>query len=421
MSDQQRWDSLACNGNAFVKTPHLDRMAGEGVNCRNSFTPWPVCTPARATMWTGLYPHAHEITYNVYGVDDIIGEVSPCPRTLFHILKEHGYTTAHFGKWHLGEENPGTFDCWDSFNSVMPHWIPGERYEGKWRPHDHEDKLVEFLTQQAGKENPFMAVVGFYPPHNPYEAPVEYMDMYRGKGIPNPGYYACVTALDDIVGRIDASLRELGIAENTMVVYFSDHGDHFGYRGKDHKWDCRDDSIRVPMIFKYPGTIPAGNTLDQFVGLEDLMPTILDYAGIDCDDLRLHGRSMRPLLEQEPTDWRDAYFVQNYNAVARLQQRCVRTDRWKLVLSDMEGSMNAYRSHAPNALFNIETDPEEESEMNLYEDFARRIKCRDYLPEHRDTIIALINRLRARAEETGDRLGLRICRRALKQVESKGA
>jgi choline-sulfatase len=370
-------------------------------------------------MWTGVYPHAHEVTYNVYDVDDIIGEVSPCPRTLFHILKDHGYATAHFGKWHLGDENPGTFDCWDSFNSVLPHWIPGERYEGKWRPHDHEEKLVDFLKEQAGKEDPFMAVVGFYPPHNPYEAPVEYMDMYRGKGIPNPGYYACVTALDDIVGRIDAILRELGIAENTMVIYFSDHGDHFGYRGKDHKWDCRDDSIRIPMLFKYPGTIPAGNTLNQFVGLEDLMPTILDYAGIDRGDMPLHGGSMRPLLEQQETDWRSAYVIQNYNAEARLQQRCVRTDRWKLILSDIEGSMANYRSHAPNALFNLETDPEEESEMNLYEDFTKRIKFRDYLPEHRDTIVKLIAMLRDHSERIGDALGLKICRRAIKQMERK--
>ena len=95
-------------------SPHLDRLAGEGVMFRHCFTPWPVCTPARATMWTGLYPHAHGVIDNVYGIDDALQTVARTPVNLFDLLKQQGYATAYFGKWHLGNKNPGAFDVWES-------------------------------------------------------------------------------------------------------------------------------------------------------------------------------------------------------------------------------------------------------------------------------------------------------------------
>ena len=117
-SDQQRWDSLGCNGNEFVSTPHLDKMAQEGANFKNSYTCWPVCTPVRATMWTGVYPHRHRIRYNVYNVDNVLKEMSRENHTLFEILRENDYTTAYFGKWHSGDEDPGMFDVWEGLNSM---------------------------------------------------------------------------------------------------------------------------------------------------------------------------------------------------------------------------------------------------------------------------------------------------------------
>ena len=97
ISDQQRWDSLGCNGNDFVKTPYLDEFSKEALNFKNSFTPFPVCTPARATMWTGVYPHAHGLIHNRYGIDDVINYESKIPTTVFEMLQNAGYTTAYLG------------------------------------------------------------------------------------------------------------------------------------------------------------------------------------------------------------------------------------------------------------------------------------------------------------------------------------
>jgi arylsulfatase A len=115
MSDQQRLDTLGCYGNKFVETPSLDNVATEGARFANCFTPWPVCTPARASMWTGVYPHAHGVIENVYGSDDALESIALVSGTVFDKLKESGYATAYFGKWHLGEKNPVAFDVWEGF------------------------------------------------------------------------------------------------------------------------------------------------------------------------------------------------------------------------------------------------------------------------------------------------------------------
>ena len=118
ISDQQRWDSLGCNGNYFVNTPNLDAMATRGANFQLPFTPFPVCTPARASMWTGVHPNKHGVIYNRYGIDDVISYESKTKTTLFEMMRGSGYTTAYFGKWHLGEKNSGRFDVWKGFNTV---------------------------------------------------------------------------------------------------------------------------------------------------------------------------------------------------------------------------------------------------------------------------------------------------------------
>jgi choline-sulfatase len=111
MPDQQRADSVSAYGNAFCATPVLDALARRGVRFANACTTFPLCTPARGSMWTGLYPHAHGVSGNVYGVPDVFADRAKVKRTLFHALRDAGYATAYFGKWHLGEANPGTFDA----------------------------------------------------------------------------------------------------------------------------------------------------------------------------------------------------------------------------------------------------------------------------------------------------------------------
>ena len=211
MSDQQRWDSLGCNGNTFVSSPHIDRLAAEGVRCENSFTPWPVCTPARATMWTGVYPHQHKLKFNSYRMSNLFEDVSYERRTVFDALKEDDYTTAYFGKWHLGDDVPPMFDVWEGFNSLGGHWVDG-RKDGVYKPDLQTNQLIKFLEKQANADKPFIAVNGFYPPHDPYTAPKRFYERYRGRGIPFAGYYAAVSALDHNVGRTMEALDRLGSA-----------------------------------------------------------------------------------------------------------------------------------------------------------------------------------------------------------------
>lgn len=357
-SDQHRADAMGCAGSAFVQTPNLDRLATEGVRFQNAYTPWPVCTPARATMWTGVYPHAHRIIDNVYDIDNAFESVGAVKRTVFDQLRQAGYLTAHFGKWHLGDGHPPFFDIWEeSFNSRVGHWVDG-RLDGQYRPTVQTDACIAFLRDQAadGNNQPFVMVQSYYPPHDPFTAPARFYEPYRHKGVPFAGYYAAVTALDHEIGRILDTLDATGLREDTIVLYYSDHGETFRYRPEgEHKFVCTDDSIRIPMLISWPGTIAAGAVRTDLVGLQDLTPTLLDFAGAPplspC-----HGHSLKPMLDGWPVpDWRRAFYVQTITHVSALHQRAWLSEGWKLIVSD-DGN---------HELFNRHADPEEE--INVFE------------------------------------------------------
>ena len=413
-ADQQRWDSLACNGNVFTSTPHVDAIAASGANCINSFTPWPVCTPARATMWTGVYPHQHRIQYNTYGTDNLLKETAREQRTVFESVREAGYQTAYFGKWHLGDENPGMFDVWEGFNSLGGHWVD-DRRDGVYKPDQQTDHLIEFLDQHAGNQTPFLAVNAFYPPHDPYTAPKRFYEPYRGKGVPFAGYYAAVSAIDDNVGRVSAALERLGIAEDTVLVYYSDHGDMFGYRGADHKFTCHDDSIHVPLMIRWPGRIDAGREIHEFVGLQDLMPTILEWAEIAAPEY-LHGTSIVPLLSGTNVPWREAYYVENITNRPEMEQRCIRTRDWKLILTRQMHMLNRYSG--AHELYDLTNDPEEE--LNLYltprKDNHNRYR---HVPPHDDVVRDLAGLLAREAEAIDDPLGVELARMCLLEMSKR--
>lgn len=417
MSDQQRWDTLGCNGNCFTQTPNLDELAAGGVRCINSFTPYPVCTPARATMWTGVFPHQHGVTMNVYEISDALAEFSHEKRTLFESMQAAGYTTAYFGKWHLGEDQPAYMDVWEGWNSGVTHWVDGE-IDGVYRPDLQTDQLIEFMRGQVNAGKPFLAVNGYYPPHNRYTAPKRFYEPYRGKGILRAGYYAAVSNLDYNVGRIVAALDELGLRENTILVYYSDHGEHFYYRDlATAKFACHEDAIRVPFIISGPGIIPQGLELHEYIGLEDLMPTVLEWAGVEVPD-HLHGRSLVPLLNGqtgEDLGWRESYYVQNRLKRDNVMQRAIRTDRWKLILSE---SRNLRGYAVDGYLYDLENDPEEE--LNLYTP-PRKQKADQYLhySDHTDQIVELAQKLRGHAEAIHDDTGVDIADLCLLEMRKR--
>ena len=157
--------------------------------------------------------------------------------------------------------------------------------------------MIDFLQGLRGERRPFFLVQAYRPPHEPYTAPERDLRLYRGKGIFRPGYYASVTALDRCVGEILKTLEDIGALNDTLVIYTSDHGEHFNYRARNNKSTGHDDSIRIPLIAAWTGRIAPGKTVRGAVGLQDVTPTLLDFAGCEIPDY-LHGRSLRLLMEE---------------------------------------------------------------------------------------------------------------------------
>jgi len=397
MPDQQRMDSLGCYGNVFTRTPHVDRLAAAGTRLDSAFCAWPVCTPSRASMWTGAYPSAHGIIDNVYGIDNAFATIGRIRTTLFDGLGEAGYHRAHFGKWHLGEAKPPFFDVWEEcFNSRQGHWVDGKK-DGTYRPDVQTDAMVAFFERQGESRQPFIAVQGYYPPHDPFTAPARFYAPYRGKGVPFAGYYAAVSALDHCTGRIVEALERTGLRRNTIVIYYADHGETFLYRKDgEHKFVCHEEAIRIPFILSCPGLVPEGAVIQEPVSLVDLMPTILDYAGLPAS-APAHGRSLRPLLEgRKPADWPDDVYVQNITHGSGTEQRCLRTATKKLIAS----------AAGAHELYDLEDDPEEELDIFTTPRPDPGFERYRHIPDQAPIIADLAKRMRARAEAIGDARGV---------------
>jgi len=345
-------------------------------------------------MWTGVYPHAHGVVDNVYGIDDAIASHSKVKTTVIDMVHRAGYRTAHFGKWHLGEGKPQGFDVWESsFNSRQGHWIDGLQ-DGTYRPDQQTDACLAFLRAQTDPDQPFLMVQSYYPPHDPYTAPKHFYDPYRGKGIPFAGYYAAVTALDACTGRILDTLEQTHLKKRTIVLYFTDHGDTFLYRREgEHKFVCFDDAIRIPLLASGPG-VTEGAVRTEPVGLQDLVPTILDYAGVPASTT-LHGASLRPLLEGRSVPWRDEYYVQNITHVSAMSSAVSATERWKLIAS-VRGDPQ---------FFDLQADPEEELDVYLTPRPDPGFERYKHISDHALAIDAMAQRMLREAQRMGDELG----------------
>ena len=250
MADQFRADALGANGNTWVRTPALDRLAGAGVRFSNAYTPQALCTPARGSLMTGVYPHTTRLDGNLYKVDDAFQapqfHLTPNLPTL---LRQAGYRTGYIGKWHLGEKNPGLFDYWNGYNSydalnpeypLQPHWM-GKPYESAYRADVDTDDAVRFLEENRAR--PFALFVSYYPPHNPYNPPRKFEEMYQGRE--HAGYYGAVTAVDLDIGRVLDKLAALKLEDNTFVSFTADHGETFGQRlGSQAKTVCYEESAQ---------------------------------------------------------------------------------------------------------------------------------------------------------------------------------
>lgn len=313
-SDQHRAQACGYAGDPNVKTPAMDRLAAEGVCFTTAISGMPVCCPYRATFMTGQYPHHHGVFLN----DLCLTTDAKCIGQAF---LEAGYDTAYIGKWHLyghGREKPIPasrhlgFEYWKVQECTHDYHRSGY-YEGEdpgmryWQGYDaaaQTEDAIQYVrgrskAEQEGK--PFFLVLSFGPPHDPYDtAPKRFRAMYPPESltlrenVPEyqkkaareelSGYYAHISALDECLGRLMNEVKDCGIWEDTVFIYTSDHGDMLHSQGVCLKQKPWEESIRVPLLIRYPrGRRDPGRT-DLPVNSPDLMPTLLDLCRIPIPD-----------------------------------------------------------------------------------------------------------------------------------------
>lgn len=307
MADDQGWGDVAYNGHPQLRTPNLDAMASEALRFDRFYAAAPVCSPTRGSVMTGRHP-------NRYGCFSWGHPIRPQEITIAETLKEAGYVTGHFGKWHLGSVqkgspvNPGAsgFDVWLSApnfydnDPILSRAGVAVQMKGE-SSMVAADAAIDFIREQAKGPRPFLAVVWFGSPHSPHRAAEEDRAIYPDQPEERQNFLGEITGLDRAVGRLRKELRTLGIHENTIVWYCSDNGGlprlgSTGGRGK--KSDIYEGGLRVPGILEWPARVRTPRATRMPAGTVDIYPTLLEIVGVRPDPRRpLDGISLVPLLD----------------------------------------------------------------------------------------------------------------------------
>ena len=317
-ADQWRAQDTGYAGNPIVRTPHLDELATNSVNFTQAVSGCPVCSPYRASLLTGQFPVSHGIFYNDKPLNADITSMGK-------LFAQAGYDTAYIGKWHLNGHQPGEtyresrnrpvpagrrqgFEFWrvrECTHAYMNSFYYDEQNEKKvWQGYDaiaQTHSATEYI-QQHPKDKPFLMVLSWGPPHAPYHtAPHRYQELFSPSDIdlrqnvpPElqdkarkdiAGYYSHIATLDDCIGNVISTLNETGLAENTIVVFTSDHGDMLYSHGQIKKQQPWEESVRVPFLLRVPALHDSqGKTLDVPLNTPDILPTLLSLAGIEIPD-----------------------------------------------------------------------------------------------------------------------------------------
>lgn len=335
ISDNQNWDDCGCYGNEVVQTPNIDRLAKEGVRFSHAFATTASCGPSRAVIYTGLHTHANGQYGHGHGYHTF--RLMPKVRTVFQMLVDNGYRTALLGKQHTTPEEQYPF----TFNpKIANRDVLGLAKAG-----------AEFINQ--ADDQPFFLVIAYHDPHptsierpgwgirTDYEsvAPVTYdpKDVIVPSYLPDQpevreglaGYYQQITRMDQGVGAILKSLDESGKANDTLVIFTSDHGSSEPGAMSNHY----EPGVRVPFIVRNPDIEQHGFVNSGMVAFTDIVPTILDWTETDGPDYALHGRSILPILATpEPSGWDEVYLSHVFHEVTMpYPMRTIRTAQHKLI------------------------------------------------------------------------------------------
>lgn len=412
-------NDLGCYGNAFVKTPNIDRLASRGVRFDRAYTQFPLCSPSRSSLLTG---HRPDVT-GIYELQTHFRKNLPDVVTLPQLFKNSGFFSARIGKiYHYGVPGQiGTDGLDDPISwervvnpkgrdkteeALIKNLTPGRGLGSalSWHASEGTDEeqtdgliasgAIKILEEK--KDEPFFLAVGFFRPHTPYVAPKKYFDLYDvsriplAKEIPNDlddvpdaalftkpshwglgeperreaqkGYYAAVSFMDAQVGRVLDALDRLKLADHTVIVLWSDHGYNLGQHGQWMKQSLFENSARVPLIVSVPGGVK-GKASARTVELVDLYPTLADLCSLNAPK-DLEGKSLVPLLKNPKAAWdKPAYTQVRRN---QLFGRSVRTERWRY--TEWDGGK------AGVELYDHEKDPEEFTNLAAAPDQAGRVK-----------------------------------------------
>ena len=372
MADDLGYGDLGCYGAEDIPTPHIDSIAASGVRCETFYAAASTCSPSRASILSGRYPHELGIGGALMGEGGMPGDVV----TIAEILKSAGYTTGLIGKWHLGYEgdmlpNRQGFDSFyghrggkiDYFtHRDTAQKIPGSK-EGKHDFYENEkeifpegystdlftDRAVSFVEEH--KQEPFFLFLSYNAPHYARPGVLQAPESYRKKfDQPNPNkqrpiYAAMVNCMDDGIGKLLEAVKRNGLDDNTLIVFVSDNGgdpSNGGYNTpfSGMKWSLKEGGIRVPMIIRWPGKLPAGKTNREIVHMIDMLPTMVAAADLTVPPAaQVRGSDMLPVLKGEATaPERPLFFGKD----------TVLLGKWKL---------------SKATLYDLEADPQEKSDL----------------------------------------------------------
>lgn len=394
-TDQQRYDTLGCNGNPTIRTPNLDRLASEGTNFHQSHVACPICVPSRISFFTGKYSHGHLSNWNPLGMmrDE---------RDFVTLLKEQGYHTALIGKNHcyprgrdmlaFEYKRGASHTCFKPAKNLREYQINKSHsgglskipYKTSTIPPEEDVsgrlciEAAEYIEGYHHLADPFFLWLSIPEPHTPYMAPEPYASMYRDAEVPPPVgregemdnkpsrqrlasrnrmidhlypgeeilnlrrmYWGSVSYIDAYVGKVLDKIDELGIRDETIVVFTSDHGDYLG----DHRllykgiglYDC---TTRVPLLIRAPG-MPAGQSSQALVSNIDVMPTLLEIARVEPDHEH-HGRSFRNVLEGASDTHRDALFLEyGHNGRPLIESEMTEEEKETIINGDKPRALEA--------------------------------------------------------------------------------
>lgn len=384
ITDDQGYGDLACHGNTILDTPNMDRLHSQSVRFTN-FHVSPTCAPTRAALMTGLYTNRTGVWHTIGGRSLLRKDKV----TMAEVFKENEYHTAIFGKWHLGDnypfrpqdrgflevlvhgaggvgQTPDFFDN-DYFNDTYIHNGKLEEYRGYCTDVWFRE-AIEYIERQ--KDNPFFCYISTNAPHSPFYVDNKYSKAYEGiKNIPSNEFYGMITNIDDNIGILTRKIEDLGISDNTILIFMTDNGSSMGdkkienitafnagMRGK--KNSEYDGGHRVPLFVKYPnGKLEAGKDVNNISAHIDVLPTLIELCGLKLNKpIDFDGKSLMPLINGSDENWSERLLITDSQRVEhpiKWRKSAVMSDNWRLVNGE--------------ELYNMVDDPGQTNDVALKE------------------------------------------------------